>query len=84
MNRWKAIVSTQTVNLLSSSTSGQLQSSSSLIKRGQSQGGGQKEDNDKKANLWLSLGTATAASALAFKLFQEKDRCDAVYSVLII
>ena len=77
MNRWKAIVSTQTVNLLSSPTSGQLQSSSILIKRGHSQGGGHGgRHNDKKSNLWLSLGAATAATALAFKLLQEKDRCE--------
>ena len=78
MNRWKAIVSPQTVNLLSSR---QVQTSSLLARGGhqdqhQHQGQGQHQGGrgHNKANFWLTLGTATAATAVAFKLFQEKDR----------
>jgi len=76
MNRWKAIVSPQTVNLLSSPGI-QVQSSALMSSRcqdrEQSREQRREEETGRRGNLWLTVGTATAATALALKFLQEKD-----------
>ena len=72
MNRCKPILSSQAVSLLwsSSSTSSQANTSITSSRRLNTNHGGDKKNN----NLLLAVGTATAASALAYKLYQERDR----------
>ena len=65
------MLSSQAVNLLWSSTSSSSQANS--MRRVNTNHGGDK-DNNNRNNLWFAVGTATAASALAYKLFQERDR----------
>ena len=73
MNRCKPILSSQAVNLLWSSSSSSSQANTSITssRRLNTNHGGDKKNN---TNLWLAVGTATAASALAYKLFQDRDR----------
>ena len=74
MNRCKPILSSQAVNLLRSSTStsssSQANTSITSTRRVNTNHGGDKKNN----NVWFAVGTATAASALAYKLFQDRDR----------
>ena len=72
MNRCKPILSSQTVNLLWSSSSSQANTSMTSRRQINTNQGGEKKNNSN--NLWLAVGTATAASALAYKLFQDRDR----------
>ena len=75
MNRWKTVVSTPTINLLSAQTPSQ--QSSGLSRQLSSGKGGRNQGGNKSGGRrWRSAGAATAASAavLAFKLSQEKDR----------
>ena len=76
MNRCKPILSSQAVSLLwsSSSTSSQANTSITSSRRLNTNHGGDKKNSSNNNNLWLAVGTATAASALAYKLFQERDR----------
>merc|ERR1711953_194518 len=73
MNRCKPILSGQAVNLLrfSTSTSSQANTSITSTRRVNTNHGGDKKKNN---NVWFAVGTATAASALAYKLFQDRDR----------
>ena len=75
MNRCKPILSSQAVNLLRSSTStsssSQANTSITSTRRVNTNHGGDKKKNN---NVWFAVGTATAASALAYKLFQDRDR----------
>ena len=65
------MLSNQAVSLLWSSTSSSSQANST--RRVNTNHGGNNDNNNNK-NLWFAVGTATAASALAYKLFQERDR----------
>ena len=75
MNRWKSVVSTQTVNLLSGQGSQPQQKcmtrNLSHTRGGKNQGGGK---NGSK--WWRTAGTVTAASAavMAYKINQERER----------
>lgn len=65
MNRWKPIISTQTANLLSSSSHSQ---TSVIVRRINTR----QQSNGNKNLWWLGLGATT--SALAFKVLQERDK----------
>ena len=72
MNRLKKVVTSQTVNIISSSScqsqQAQRQLSSNFQGKGQNNGGNSK--------WWLSAASATAATAavLAYKLSQEREK----------
>ena len=66
LSRCKPILSSQAVNLLWTPST-----SITTRRRLNTNHGGDKTQNN---NLWLAAGTATAASALAYKLYQERDR----------
>ena len=70
LSRCKPILSSQAVNLLWSPNS-TTNTSITTRRRLNTNHGGDKKNNN---NLWLAAGTATAASALAYKLYQERDR----------
>lgn len=73
MNRWKSVVSTQTVNLLSGQSCQPQQTVTRNLSqaRGKNQGGGKNGDK-----WWRTAGAVTAASSavLAYKINQERDR----------
>ena len=77
MNRWKVIVSSQSASLLSpvtqtQATQQQASSFSRKVSTGPNQGG--KGDGGKNSCGAAGAVVAASAAALAFKLYQEKDK----------